>query len=346
MTDRTRKRLAVTVAIGVLAGAAVAEPLAVAVTAAAETAGTAGDADDPAIWVDPIDPAASLVLGTDKTAGLFVYGLDGATLAFLPDGELNNVDVRPFAMDGRTLGLAAATRRDDETVVLYLIEGGEVRRAVPWQHAGIPPDAPEADDIYGLALAQDASGTSVFVNFKTGHVAQWRVHAAQGTLALEHVRTLRVPSQPEGMVADDEAGHLYVGEEDAGIWRFPLSAEGGTAGKLVVAIPSPCLPEDDVEGLAVVGEGQPRRLVASAQGVHRAALFLLDGEAPPVCEALVEIAPGVVDGVTETDGLDATARPLPGFPGGVLMMMDDQNAGFTTNFKLIPWDAVLAGLRG
>jgi myo-inositol-hexaphosphate 3-phosphohydrolase len=25
-------------------------------------------------------------------------------------------------------------------------------------------------------------------------------------------------------------------------------------------------------------------------------------------------------------------------------MMDDQNAGFTTNFKLVSWDAIAAGL--
>ncbi len=338
---RTTELLA---ALLLLAPPLAAEPLAIAVPALAETDGTRGDADDPAIWVDPEDPAQSLILGTDKTAGLYVYGLDGATRAFLPDGELNNVDVRPFTVGGRAVGLAAASRRDDETVVLYLIEGGEVRRATPWQHAAIPPGVP-ADDVYGLAMGQDGGGTYVLVNFKSGHVAQWRVHEAQGTLWLEPVRTLRVGSQPEGMVADDRAGHLYVGEEDRGIWRFPLSPEGGTDGAEVAAIPSDCLPRDDVEGLAILDDEAGRFLVASAQGVHRAALFRLDGEALPACEALVEVSAGGVDGVTETDGLDVTAAALgPGFPEGLLVMMDDQNAGFTTNFKLVGWDAVAAQL--
>ena len=48
--------------------------------------------------------------------------------------------------------------------------------------------------------------------------------------------------------------------------------------------------------------------------------------------------------MTETDGLDAKAQALPGFPDGLLVMMDDQNEGFTTNFKLVPWDAVQEGL--
>lgn len=328
-----------------LAAPVVAEPLAIAVEASAETEGLRGDADDPAIWVDRADPSRSLILGTDKTSGLYVYGLDGAVTQVLPDGELNNVDVRPFVVAGREVGLAGATRRDDETVVLYLIEGGQVRPASPWQHAAIPPDAPEADDIYGFALGHWHGETYAFVNFKTGHVAQWRIDEAQGTVSLEHIRTLKVPAQPEGMVADDREGHLYVGEEDGGIWRFPIAPESGTKGELVAAIPSDCLPRDDVEGLAIYDREGSRWLVASAQGIHRAALFRLDGDAAPACEALVEVSPGTVDGVTETDGLDVTALPLgPDFPEGLLVMMDDQNAGFTTNFKIVPWGGIQSAL--
>jgi 3-phytase len=40
-----------------------------------------GDAaDDPAIWVHPVDPALSLVLGTDKKGGLNVFDLEGNRL--------------------------------------------------------------------------------------------------------------------------------------------------------------------------------------------------------------------------------------------------------------------------
>ena len=73
------------------------------VTARLETpsVGTAGQdaADDPAIWSGPapvmIGGAATrgFVAGTDKKAGLYIYGLDGAVLQFLPEGLLNNVDV-------------------------------------------------------------------------------------------------------------------------------------------------------------------------------------------------------------------------------------------------------------
>src|SRR3546814_8806329 len=59
-------------------------------------------ADDPAIFarVDgaPFRFASAgvpgVILGTDKKAGIYVYGLDGAVLQFLADGLLNNVDLR------------------------------------------------------------------------------------------------------------------------------------------------------------------------------------------------------------------------------------------------------------
>jgi 3-phytase len=321
-----------------------AEPVAISVPAVAETEGTGGDADDPAIWVNAADPAQSLILGTDKEAGLFVFGLDGAERAFLPDGRLNNVDVRPFVLGGRSVGLAAASRRDDDTLVLYVIDGADVRHAEPFAHPAIPADIEGVKNIYGLAMAQDASGTYALVNFKSGHVLQYRIEDVAGHLTLTLARHWQVGTQPEGMVADDVAGHIYVGEEDVGIWRFPLDPGRPATPTAVAAIPSDCLPRDDVEGLAIHDSGKGRYLVASAQGIRRAALYRLDGDAVPVCSALVEVAAGAIDGVTETDGLDVTSAALPGHPEGLLVMMDDQNAGYTTNFKLVDWAAVAAGL--
>jgi hypothetical protein len=63
------------------------------------------------------------------------------------------------------------------------------------------------------------------------------------------------------------------------------------------------------------------------------------------CSAALRPAAGSFDRVTETDGLDVTATPLwDAFPQGLLVMMDDQNAGFTTGFKLVNWADIAAGL--
>lgn len=68
---------------------------AVDVPATAETVpvGTANAdaADDPAIWRNPANPAASLIVGTDKKAGLYVYGMDGKVRGSSLTGRYNNV---------------------------------------------------------------------------------------------------------------------------------------------------------------------------------------------------------------------------------------------------------------
>ncbi|KAK0357597.1 hypothetical protein LTR94_038840, partial [Friedmanniomyces endolithicus] len=43
-----------------------------------------GDAaDDPAIWVNPLDASKSRILGSNKKQGLLVYDLDGRQTQFL-----------------------------------------------------------------------------------------------------------------------------------------------------------------------------------------------------------------------------------------------------------------------
>lgn len=39
------------------------------------------------------NPAASLIVATDKEAGLYVYSIDGQVRDFELDGRLNNVDL-------------------------------------------------------------------------------------------------------------------------------------------------------------------------------------------------------------------------------------------------------------
>ena len=96
--------------LGVAGGCTTVPPImgdpAVTVTARAETppVGTAREdaADDPAIWRNPANPAASLVVGTDKKGGLYVYDLKGAQKSFLAAPGLNNVDLIEIA-GGRVL---------------------------------------------------------------------------------------------------------------------------------------------------------------------------------------------------------------------------------------------------
>ena len=301
--------------------------------------GTANDdaADDPAIWVHPEDPARSVILGTDKKAGLYVYDLAGAVLQFLPDGRLNNVDLRHAALsDGATL--VAASDRTNRTIALYRLDTA-TRRLTP-VGAPIPSSFVEP---YGLCLYRSAAdaGVYVFATNKRGDLRQWRLTDDAGTAEL--VREVRVGGQSEGCVADDVHGALYVGEEDVGIWRYGADPDAGadrvaidTVGQGLVA---------DVEGLAIYDAGGGRGyLVASSQGDNSYAVYDRTGDNTYRGSFRIADNPATgVDGTSETDGLDVTAAALPPpFDRGLLVVQDDANTGpdAPQNFKLVPWSGI------
>ena len=322
----------------------------ITVEAVSESAAIDGDADDPAIWVHPTDPSKSLILGTDKTAGLYVFAIDGTEIAFFEDGEVNNVDIRPFTLAGEDVWLASAAERSKEELVFYIIRAdGAMERATPFAFPPVPADlADEVKYVYGSAMMRNPETGQVFavVNYKSGDIIQWEVLDVDGALSLEFARHLKVETQPEGMVSDDRMGHLYVGEEDVAIWRFPAWPGTGDEPTVIDTIPSECFPRDDIEGLTIYDGAESRYLLGSSQGIHRVAVYALDGEAVPPCVGLVEIRAGVVDGVSETDGLDVTALPVgPDYPKGMLVMMDDQNEMFTTAYKMISFADVMASMN-
>jgi 3-phytase len=297
-------------------------------------------ADDPALWINPADPAQSRVLGTDKRAGLAVYDLSGAKLQFLPVGRVNNVDVRSgLTLAGKNLTIAAATQRDDKTIVLWSIDATGTLAPL----AAIPTTLAEP---YGVCLSWAGPTPNgrlwAFANDKTGRIEQYELKDNAGTLSSTLVRTLQLATQPEGLVADEPQGFLFAGEEGRGVWRFPLDPAAGNAPTLIADIKPKGHLTPDVEGLAVVTTGPDNQgfLIVSSQGSNEFALY--DRRPPHRFVTLFSITDSPsIDGVQETDGLEATTTPLgPTFPFGVLIVQDGDNNGLPQNFKLIPWESI------
>jgi 3-phytase len=334
---------------GVVLPTTAAEPKSGTVTAVLETEKVDEDPDDPAIWVNSEDPAKSRVLGTDKDYGLLVFDLEGRILQRFPDGRLNNVDVRTGVnLDGEQVTLVAASKREDNTIVFYTIDGtGAVAKASPFAFPGAPKDID--DDIYGIGFYRKPNGaTSVVASFKTGDVVQWTIGGTAGDMVLTFARQWTIPSQPEGVVADDGLGVLYVGEEDGGIWRYDADPAAPTTATLVDRVGSACLPVDDVEGMGILDRGDGRGyLVVSAQGVNKYALYPREPDASGAqpCIGSFGIASGATDPVGETDGLEVNSTPLGDrFPRGLMVVQDDRNEGFSRNFKYVSWADVEAAL--
>lgn len=326
-------------ALGACATAPIMGNPAVTVTASAEThpVGTANEdaADDPAIWRNAENPAASLIVATDKKAGLYVYGLDGEVRHFLPGGLLNNVDLAQLA-DG-TILVGASERTDPATakVALFTLDphSGELRRVNTIE---VGPG-----EGYGFCMGPGREGADVMLYspVKDGSLHGQALRWNGGAPTVETVFRHKLSSQPEGCVADPRDGTLYVGEETKGVWRFRMD---GTPGELVAPVDNAMLVAD-VEGLAIAPAGADGGLlVVSSQGDNAYAVLRLPAMEPV---GRFRIAAGDVGSAEETDGIALEPGDFgPEFPAGLFIAQDGVNKPAAQNFKLVRWDSVLEAL--
>lgn len=297
------------------------------------------DADDPALWADPRDPARAVLFGTDKTDGLYVYNMDGKVRQFLPDGPLNNVDLRTgFVVDGKDYVLVAATERQKFGIMTYLFDPDtfEIR---PY---GFIPTGAEFGEPYGFCTARIGGNFYLIPNNKNGDIRVYRLEAgaAAATAILE--RSLKVGSQPEGCVVDDKAERLYVGEEDAAIWRFDL-ASGANSDPVLVAKTDGKRLTADVEGLAIMHDRGIDYLIASSQGDATYPVWRIEGDSYHYVGRFA-VEGGSIDAVTGTDGLDAWSGAIGPFPEGSLAMHDTDDGAGQQNFKVVDWRKVREAL--
>jgi 3-phytase len=294
-------------------------------------------ADDPAIWIDRADSAKSLILGTDKQAGLYVYALDGAVKDFLPAGALNNVDLRQGVTIGAFAGdIAAASNRTDNTVTLFTIDDGRVTKSGAFPSAIVEP--------YGLCMGVEAGGVFVFVAYKTGDLVAYRLTGAGG--GVEAAR-LKLSSQLEGCVYDEDQRTLFIGEEGKGVWKTAFDGAAFGPAVAVDAVGGPSGIRADIEGMAIYKTGPGTgHLIVSSQGDYSYAVYDRAGDNKFLGRFRISEGPAS-DGAQETDGLDVTSAPLgPDFPAGALIVQDGFNdpKGSKQNFKFVDWRAVAATL--
>jgi 3-phytase len=321
------------------------------VTAQAETrpvpqTNTNDAADDPAIWINFFQPDSSRIIGTDKQGGIGVYDLSGREVFYYKTGKMNNVDLRyGFPLVSDTVDIIAVSNRTDQSIDLFRINREGSLSIIHKQ----PLLSRMTEEVYGLCMYQSkiTGKFFVFVNDKNGNIEQWELFADGDNISGNIVRNLKLPTQTEGMVADDEYGLLYVGEEDKGIWSFnaePSSNEGG----VLLSMSSEKDNNNivfDIEGLALYtlknGDGY---LVASSQGNDSYAVF--KRKPPNKYLGSFKIVKGAItDGSEETDGLEITSFPLgEKYPAGLLVVQDghneDNGKNIPQNYKLVRWDSI------
>ena len=186
--------------------AAVVAPVRRSFTARGETepVGTANAdaADDPAIWRNAADPAASLIVATDKKAGLYVYGLDGKVRQFAAGRPAQQRRPgRSRAAAGSSSSPATATTSPTPSC---RSSGSQPRRRSSSRSA---PRRAERARLMACACGDSRAGLYAFSVLKDGTVAAGADRPSARRRPGTIVRTLKIATQTEGCVVDPRTRH-------------------------------------------------------------------------------------------------------------------------------------------
>jgi myo-inositol-hexaphosphate 3-phosphohydrolase len=323
---------------------------------------TSGDsADDPAIWVHPTTPEASLIIGNNKRGALETYDLSGNRVQQLRDSVTfwGNVDNR------------------------YAVQiGANTRDLIAVSHRGLQfytvnPDTRQLRSITdGVALATSGEGVCLYRSPTTsityavvitikGRVRQYELTDVDldGLIDGRLVRDFQLSSEAEGCVADDEAQALYISQEDVALWKFEAEPTLGNAGIVVDSVTaSGGQLEPDIEGVTIADTDDGGKfLFASAQRVSSASQSYFttyqindrfEGLESWTQHKSFRVGNGLTaDDCDRTDGIAAYAGDLgPQFPYGIFVCQDNNNSGprgtSYQDFKYVRLEAILPHLVG
>jgi 3-phytase len=318
----------------------------VMVTPAAETAPVQSDGDaagDVAVWVNEAQPAASLVIGTDRRGAVELYDMSGRRVQRVtrPTGTTASVDVRDgFSLGGRTVTLVATAGR-----ALSFFRLDAVSRELREANAR---DVPTSGPAAGLCLYRSAvSGRFyAFVTEPAGDVTQYELFDQAGAVDARPVRSWPVERPAAWCVADDETGRLFISAAQSGVWRYNAEPDASPLERKQVDRAGGEHLTPRVGGVAVVTQpGRQGVLVASSAGDDSFALYRRGHEHGWLGQRQV-VAGAAADGCSATGGIEAVAADLgPDFPAGIFVCQDGRNTtpgpSGRQNFKYVRLDTFL-----
>lgn len=293
------------------------------------------DSDDPAIWVNSVDPSQSLIIGTDKDpdGALYVYDIEGNEIGSKTISGLNypnNVDVEyRISLNGSDIDIAVVTERGAERLRVYQlpdmtpVDGGD----------GIPVFEGEANrECMGIALYKRPADGAVFavVSRKDGpsgsYLWQYRLEDnGAGEIVGTHVRSFGLYSgykEIEAIAVDEELGYIYYSDEQAGIRKYYADPDHPDADTQLAFFGTDDFVQD-MEGISIydLGDGTGY-IIISDQQANTFNIYRREGSESDVhAHYLIKV---VHARTVKSDGNEVTSADIsPLYPGGLLVAMSD-----------------------
>jgi 3-phytase len=303
------------------------------------------DTDDPAIWINKVDPANSLVIGTDKDAngGLYVFDLKGKIIKDKTITGLqrpDNVDIEyGLKIGGHDRDIAVVTERMTHKLRIYGLPTMQ-----PLDNGGLEVFEGETGDLHrdlmGISMYKDTKTGDVFaiVGRKNGpdgeYLWQYKLedngnNGVKGTLVRKFGK-YSGKKEIESIAVDDELGYIYYSDEGVGVRKYYADPAKGNEELALFATTNFAA---DHEGISIytINDGTGYILV-SDQGENNFNVYPREGTAKgPHDHPLIKVIP---TSTQESDGSEVTSVSIPGtFESGLFVGMSADKT-----FQLYRWE--------
>jgi len=314
-----------------------------------EPVATTGDAaDDPALIINTKNPRKSIILGTDKKAGIYLYDLEGTKLAFAAMGEINNIDVR----QQKDEIYVAASNRSLRSIEFWVFDqntffANNASYSNIFASASRSYSIPTNIDVYGICIGMIAGTPVAFVTEDRGpRVELWTLENQM------LVGTFSNGGESEGCVFDDENQTVFISEEETnGVLKaYDLNQEYPFANPVIVDSREGNI-GGDPEGVAIYKTSDTEGYVLlSSQGDNKYNVYNRQKPYQFISSFTVDDSPSGIDGTSHTDGISVSSYNLGGkFYKGIMIAQDDENLDGeklkNQNFKIIPFNQVMKALK-
>ena len=295
-------------------------------------------ADDIAIWVNDLNVENTIIIGTNKQAGLDTYNLSGNMIKSYKFGRINNVDVfQEFNVGGEKFPLVIGSNRTDNTIFLgRLYSDGSIKK--------IFKNDPKSfiEEVYGITSYNSNNNDYVFISGKDGTLEQWLIEDNKGSINMSLIRTIKFNSIVEGLVSDAYYKKLYVAEETVGLWEININPNIDLNKKLILSVDKKYF-KSDFEGVTLYekdnGDGY---IIVSIQGSN--SFGIIDRKTKKILSVFRIISNKNIDEVSDTDGIDLAKLSSNKFPKGLFVAQDGYNENQNQNFKFVDLTSILNSL--
>lgn len=302
------------------------------------------DADDPAIWVNPTDPAKSIIYGTDKIkekGGIYAFNLEGKVVQRIENLDRpNNCDVE-YGVAGQDI--LVATERKKNRLRIFSIDKTTGQLAdISGDTKVFEGETGDRQEPMGVGLYKDPTTGRTYAAISrsagpaTGYLGYYELITNSTTKKIDTklVRTFGNFSgkkEIESVFVDDELGLIYYSDETHGTRKYAIA---DLDKDLTPPDTSPF--KGDHEGIALYATGKGTGyLVCTDQIAGNSVYNLFDRVTN---KPLGSFSAGIDD----TDGIEVVSANLgPKLPRGIFVGMNSQ----PKNFAMIDWQRISEAMK-